>query len=130
MDSRKIVYKETAILAVGEIILSGAMVVVFAALGYFQLNVLFGALAGCLAMIANHFFLAVTVSLAADRAQAGDPKGAERSIQLSGIVRLVAIGAGIVIAIKLGCNPLAAILPLAFARPILMLSEFFRKKGD
>lgn len=130
MDSRRIVYKETAIIAVGEIILSAVMVAVFAALGYFRWNVLWGALAGCLAMTANHFFLSVTVSLAADRAQAGDPKGAERSIQLSGIVRLVAIGAVIVIAIKLGCNPLASILPLAFARPVLMLAEFFRKKGD
>lgn len=130
MDSRKIVYKETAVIAIGEVVLSAVMVGVFAGLGYFQWNVLWGALAGCLAMIGNHFFLAVTVSLAADRAQAGDPKGAERSIQLSGIVRLVAVGAAIVIAIKMGCNALAAILPLAFARPILMLAEFFRKKGD
>ena len=130
MDSRKIVYKETAVIAIGEVVLSAVMVGVFAGLGYFQWNVLWGALVGCLAMIGNHFFLAVTVSLAADRAQAGDPKGAERSIQLSGIVRLVAVGAAIVIAIKMGCNALAAILPLAFARPILMLAEFFRKKGD
>lgn len=117
-------------MAAGELILSAAMVGVFAALGRFQWSVLWGAVVGCLAMTANHFFLAVTVSLAADRAQAGDPKGAERSIQLSGIVRLVVIGVIVVIAIKLGCNPLAAILPLAFARPILMVAEFFRKKGD
>ena len=43
MDSRKIVYKETAIIAVGELILSAAMVLVFAALGYFKMNVLWGA---------------------------------------------------------------------------------------
>ena len=130
MDSRKIVYKETAVIAIGEVVLSAVMVGVFAGLGYFQWNVLWGALVGCLAMTANHFFLAVTVSLAADRAQAGDPKGAERSIQRSGAVRSLAVGAAVVIAIKMGCNALAAILPLAFARPILMLAEFFRKKGD
>ena len=130
MDPRRVVLKETAIVAVGELLCSAVMVGIFAAFGFFQLNVLWGALVGCLAMTANHFFLAVTVSLAADRAQAGDPKGAERSIQLSGIVRLLAVGAAVVIAIKMGCNALAAILPLAFARPILMLAEFFRKKGD
>ena len=130
MDSRKIVYKETAIIAVGELILSAVMVGIFAALGRFAWNVLWGALAGCLVMILNYFFLAATVSLATDRAQEGDPKGAERSIQLSGVTRLVAMGAVLVIAIKLGCNPLATILPLAFSRPVLLLSEFFRKKGD
>lgn len=130
MDSRKIVYKETAIIAVGELILSAAMVAVFAALGYFKMNVLVGALTGCLVMIVNYFFLAVTVSLAADRAEQGNPKGAQAMIQLSGVVRLIAMGIALVVAIKLGANVIALVLPLAFARPILLLAEFFRKKGD
>ncbi len=130
MDSRRIVFKETAVVAVGEVVLSAAMVGVFAALGRFQWGVLWGALTGCLVMIANHFFLAVTVSLATDRAQAGDVKGAKTSVQLSGIVRLLVIGVALVTAIKLGCNPIATILPLAFVRPVLMLADFFRKKGD
>ena len=46
MDSRKIVFKETAIVAVGELICSGLMVGVFALLGYFKMNVLSRALAG------------------------------------------------------------------------------------
>ena len=78
MDSRKIVMKETAVIAVGELILSGIMVVVFAALGYFQLNVLWGALLGCVVMIANYFFMAVTVSLAADQAERGEAQQALR----------------------------------------------------
>lgn len=128
MDSRRIVYKETAIVAVGELILSAVMVGVFAALGYFKLNVLWGALAGCLVMSANYFFMAVTVSLAADRAEQGDPKRAQTMIQLSGVVRLVIMGVVLVAAIKLGANVIALVLPLAFARPILLLAEFFRKK--
>lgn len=130
MDSRKIVFRETAIIAVGEIILSAAMVGVFAALGYFRMNVLWGALVGCLVMIANYFFMAVTVSLAADKAEQGDVKPAQNMVQLSSVVRLVLIGVAMAIGIKLGANVIALVLPLAFARPILMLAEFFRKKGD
>ena len=81
-------------------------------------------------MIANYFFMAVTVSLAADRAEQGDPKGAQNMIQLSSIVRLAVMGVVLVIGIKLGANVIALVLPLAFARPILLLAEFFRKKGD
>lgn len=130
MDSRKIVYKETAIVAVGELILSAAMVGVFSALGYFKMNVLWGTLTGCAVMIANYFLMAVTVSLAADRATEGNTKSAQSMIQLSGVFRLVLMGIALVVAIKLGANVVALLLPLAFVRPILMLAEFFRKKGD
>ena len=130
MDSRKIVFKETAIIAIGELILSGIMVGVFAALGYFQWNVLWGALAGSAVMIANYFFMAVTVSLAADRAQQGDVEQAKKMVQLSSVGRLIAMGLVLFLGIRLGANVIALVLPLAFARPILMLAEFFRKKGD
>ena len=130
MDSRKIVFRETGIIAVGEILLSAVMVAVFAALGYFEMNVLWGALAGCLVMITNYFFMAVTVSLAADRAERGDVKQGQNMIQLSSTVRLVLVGAAMALLIKLGANIIAVLLPLVFARPILMLAEFFRKKGD
>ena len=130
MDSRKIVYKETAVVAVGELVLSAAMVGVFAALGFYKMNVLWGALTGALVMIANYFLMAVTVSLAADRASRGDAKSAKSMVQLSGVVRLVLMGVAMVAAIKLGANVIALVLPLAFVRPILLLAEFFRKKGD
>jgi hypothetical protein len=44
--------KETAIVAAGELLLSAAMVGVFAALGYFKMNVLWSALTGC--AVASH----------------------------------------------------------------------------
>ena len=130
MDSREIVYKETAIVAIGELILSAAMVGVFAALGFFKMNVLWGALTGALVMIANYFLMAVTVSLAAERASRGEVKRAKSRGQLSGLVRLVLMGVALVVAIKLGANVIALVLPLAFVRPILLLAEFLRKKGD
>ena len=130
MDSRKIVFQETAIIAIGELICSAVMVGVFAALGQFSPAVLFSALGGCLIMTGNYFFMAVTVSLAADRAEAGQVQQAQKMVQLSSIVRLVVMGIAIFVGIKLGGNVIALALPLIFARPILMLSEFFRKKGD
>ncbi|MBQ8797395.1 MAG: ATP synthase subunit I [Oscillospiraceae bacterium] len=130
MDQRKIVYKETAIIAVGELILTGIMVGIFAALGYFRMNVLWGAVTGSAIMIVNYFFMAVTVSLAADKAEQGDVQQAQKLVQLSSTVRLVVMGVALLLGIKLGADVLALLLPMLFARPILMLSEFFRKKGD
>ena len=130
MDSKKIVFKETAIVAVGELICSALMVGIFAALGYFRMNVLWSALAGSAVMISNYFFMAVTVSLAADRAQKGDVQQAQKMVQLSSAVRLLVMGVALFLGIKLGANVVALVLPLVFARPILMLAEFFRKKGD
>ncbi|MBE6960645.1 MAG: hypothetical protein E7448_08010 [Ruminococcaceae bacterium] len=130
MDSRKLVLKETAVIAIGEVLCSAAMVGVFALLGQFSLAVLLGALAGCLIMTANYFFMAVTVSLAADRASQGDVEQGKKMIQLSSTVRLLVMGGALALGIFLGANVIALVLPLAFARPILMLAEFFRKKGD
>ena len=84
MDYRKIVYRETAVVAVGELILSAATVGIFAALGYFTWSVLWGALAGCVIAIANHFALSVTVSLASDRAEAGKVTQAQKLIKQLG----------------------------------------------
>ena len=130
MDSQKIVWKETAIVAVGELIGAAIMVAVFAALGRFQMQVLWSALAGSLIMIANYFFMAVTVSLAADRAASGQPEQGQKMIKTSSSIRLLAMAAALVLGIKLGANALALVLPLLFARPVLLLAEFFRKKGD
>ena len=129
MDHRRIVLKETFAVAVGELVCSALMVGVFAALGYFQMNVLWGALAGSIVMIANYFFMAITVNLAADRAEKGEVTQAKKMVQLSSTVRLVVMGVALVVGIKLGANVIALALPLAFLRPILMVTEFFRKKG-
>lgn len=130
MESRKIVYRETLLLAVGELLLTAVMVAVFAALGHFSGKVLWSALVGCLIAVGNHFFLGVTVSLAADRAEKGEVTPAQKMVQISSVARLVAMGVLLFVAIKLGANVLALLLPLLFIRPVLMLAEFFRKKGD
>ena len=130
MDSRKIVFRETGIIAAGELIGAALMLLVYAALDALTLRVLCSALAGCFVMIANYFFMAVTASLAADRAEQGDVQQAQKMIQLSSVVRLVVMGVVLFAGIRLGAEVIALVLPLLFARPALMLAEFFRKKGD
>ena len=130
MESRRIVYKETAIVALGELLCCAVMVGVFAALGYFRMNVLWGALAGAGIMTANYFFMAVFVSLAADKAQQEQVAQAKRMVKVSSTVRLILMAVLLFACIRLGANVIALVLPLVFVRPILMVAEFFRKKGD
>ena len=130
MDIRKTVLKETAVVAVGELVCAAVMVGIFAALKRFSLTVLFSALAGCAVITMNYLFMSITVSLAADRAEAGDAAKAKNMIQLSSTVRLVCMGLLLFLGIKLGANVVALLLPLVFLRPILMVAEFFGKKVD
>ena len=129
MDARKIVLKQTAAMALGELICSGAMLAVFTALGSFTPGVLWGAVTGALVVIANHFFMALTVSVAAERAEKGDVEQGKKMVQLSSAVRLLCMGAAMLLGIKLGANVIALVLPLAFSRPILMVLSFFWKEG-
>lgn len=130
MESRNLILNETAIIAVGELICSAIMVGIFALLGYFRMNVLWSALAGSLVITINYFFMAITVSMASERAKNGDAKQAQGMIQLSSILRLLVMAGILILGIKLGANVIALVVPLAFERPILMVSQFFRKKGD
>lgn len=129
MDSRKLVLKETAIVAAGSFVCAAVVVGVFAALGFFQWNVLWGALAGCIITTANHFFMSITVNMAVDRAEAGEAERGKKMIQTSSVVRLVAIGVAVVVALKMGVNAIALAIPILLLRPMLMVIGFFRKKG-
>ena len=130
MQARKHVFRETGLMAVGELIGGALTAAVFWALGYFQMNVFWGALAGCLVTVGNYFFMAVTVDLAADRAERGEVQQAQKMVQLSSTVRLAVMGLVLFLCIRLGANVVALLVPLLLERPILMLSEFFRKKVD
>lgn len=130
MDSRKALLKDVGVFSLGVLVCSGIMVAIFAAVGHFAINVLWGALLGSLVIILNHFFLSLTVNLAADRAEQGDVQQGQKMIQLSSLVRLLAMAGAMLLGVYLGCNVLALVLPLAFQRPVLMILEFFGKKGD
>ena len=130
MDARKIVLKHTAVMAIGQALCAAAMVAVFALLGKFSAAVLIGAVVGVIIAVGNHFFMAMVVCMAADKAEAGEVEQGKKMVSLSSTVRLFAMAAILLLGIKLGANVIALVLPLAFARPILMVAEFFGKKGD
>ncbi len=129
-ESRKIVLRETAIIAAGELICCGIMVGVFALVGSFQWNVLWGALVGYALTVGNFFFMAVGTALAADKAQAQNVTSGKNVIRSSMALRYLILFVLLFAFAKSGlCNVLALVLPLAFVRPVLMFGEFFRKKG-
>lgn len=131
MDSRKIVYKETLLIVIGEIVCIGLMFGIFALLKKIDTSVLLGGLIGGAVAIGNFFVMAIGTSLAADKAEAQDVKGGKALLQISFFARYVVMFVVLFAGAKSGyCNLVALLLPLVFVRPVLTLGEFFRKKED
>lgn len=130
MTSHKIVFKETAVIAAGQAICTAIMTGVFALLGKFDLSVLLGGIVGTLIAVANFFFMSLFADIAADKAEAQDVAGGQKLIQLSYMGRMLGLFLVLVLCAKSDIfNLLALVLPLAFNRPILTVSELFKKKG-
>lgn len=128
---KKIVFRESGIVALGMAICVGAMVGIYALLGYYSAKVLLGALVGGLVSLGNFFFMALSASLAADKAQAQDVKGGQALMKVSYLVRIILVFLILFACIKSGISSLLpTVLPLVFVRPILTVAEFFRKSGD
>lgn len=130
MDSRKIVYKETAVIAIGEAICVAIMLAVFSLLGSFDRSVLLGGIIGGMLTVANFFFMAVGTSLAADKAENQDVQGGQGVIKTSYLLRLAGLFVLMFACVRSGlCHGMALVVPIAFVRPVLSIGEFFRKKG-
>ena len=130
MDFRKMVLKETGIVALGEAVCTGVMFAVFALLGKFDSAVLVGGALGAVLAVANFFFMAIGTSLAADKAEAQDVKGGVALVRGSYILRTAVLAVVLFACAKSGiANVLALALPLLFVRPTLTVAEFFKKKG-
>ena len=123
MEYRKFIFRETGIVALGQLLCSGAMVGVFALLGYYSAAVVIGAAVGAVMGTLNFLFMAIGASLAADKAEKQDVKGGQALIRTVVLVLVLFAFAKSGIA-----NPIALVLPQAFVRPILTVAEFFRKK--
>lgn len=131
MDSRKLVLQETAVVAVGEILCTAAMMGVFALLHAFDASVLLGGIIGAAVSIGNFFAMAVTAMIAADKAEAQNVKSGQATMRSSMFGRLFVMAVIFIIGAKSGyCNVLALVIPLVFTRPILSVWEFFRKSGE
>lgn len=131
MDSRKLVLKETVLMAVGQALCVAVMLGVFALLGRFDRAVLLGGILGGVLTTLNHFFLSLGVMMAADKAEREDVKGGQALIGLSSTLRLALLFVIMFALLRAGvCNLFALVLPLLFGRPILMVAGFFRKDGE
>ena len=131
MESRKIVFKETAIVLAGQVICVGAMLGIYALLGLFGTKVLLGGIVGAVLAVLNFFFMAVGASMAADKAQDQNVKGGKALLQLSMVLRYIVLFVALFAFAKSGlCDAVAMVLPIAFVRPIISFGEFFRKSGD
>lgn len=130
MDSRKLIFSQTLIMLVGELLLSAVMVGIFALAGHFDTSVLLGAAVGSVLATVNFFIMVLGANLAADKAEKQDVKGGQALIQLSYTGRLIALFVILVLCARSGAfNLLALVIPLVFIRPILTISEFLKKKG-
>ena len=130
MSKPKYILFQVLPVLIGQLLLSALMVGVFAALGYFDTGVVYGAAAGALITTLNHLVLVFGVVAASDKAEKQDVKGGQALVQISYIGRLIVLFLILVLCAKSGVfNLLALVLPLAFTRPILTVAEFFKKKG-
>lgn len=131
MDSKKIVFHETGIVALGVAVCTVLMIAVFALMGSYDTSVLLGGIAGTLLAVGNFFFMALGTSLAADKAEKQDVKGGQLLIRNSYMLRLAVLFVLLFACAKSGLfNLFALVLPLVFVRPSLTVAEFFRKKGN
>lgn len=130
MESRKYVFQQTAIIGAGQAVCTAAMIGIFALLGKFDLTVLWGGLIGALIATANFFLMSAFATAAADKAEAQDVAGGQKLIQLSYMGRMIGLFLVLFLCAKSGfCNLIALVIPLVFTRPILTISELFKKKG-
>ena len=124
-------YREILRLAALELLAAGLMVGVFALLGKYSAQVLFGALLGAALACVNYLIMALSVNLAADKAEQGNVAAGKGIMSASMFLRYALMLGGLllgVLALKL--HPLATALPLVFAHLLLLLGEVFRKAGE
>lgn len=131
MDSRKLVFQETAVVAIGQVVCVGLMYGIFALLGQFDNTVLLGGIVGAILSILNFFFMAIGALIASDKAVNQNASGGKATIKTSYLARMVVIAIVLIAFAKSElCNLFALALPLAFVRPIITIAEFFRKPGE
>jgi hypothetical protein len=97
LNVRKFILRETALLALGELVCSAAIVGVFAMLGHFSYKVILGVAIGCILAVGNFFFMAISSNAVADRAIADGEgedtvKRGKSAMKLSYTTRLLIIG--------------------------------------
>ena len=149
MESKSAATKQILLLALGEIIVSVLICLIYFLVGYFEFQVVWGALLGSGVTIANFALLTISVNRAVDKylelrgSREMDEEEAEKfanehamavqnAATRSFIIRTVSMLATLVAAFLLTSwfSPLATAIPLLMFRPLLYVLELIRKKGE
>lgn len=131
MDTRRYVLKQTALIALGQVLCGAVVCGIFALLRRLDQTVILGSAVGAAVAVLNFFFMAIGAMIASDKAVAQDVKGGKATVKASVTLRLVFSAVVLFAFAKSGlCNVLTLVLPLAFNRPILTLLDFFGKAGE
>ncbi len=127
------VQRETKLTALAVLLLCGAMHLVFAVGGWWDMRVLWGSLLGSATAILDFFLMGLTVQ----KAVAQEKKSAQNTVRLSQQLRLLMKAAVLCVAFAVHCfHPAAAILPLFFPRLHILVRPLWDKslkgsgKGD
>ena len=128
-QSRKIVLIETGLILAGEAVCVALMLAVYWMLDKLSGMVLYSAALGMVLTVLNFFVMAMVVSLAADRAEKQDVAGGQKLVKGAYPVRILVLAVILFACGKSGkFDILAVALPMLFVRPIMLVTEFFRKK--
>ena len=129
MESKKFIWSNILLVAVGQVLCVGLMIGIFALAGHFAMDVIWGGLMGGVIAVANFTIMALIADKAAEKAQNQDVAGGQKLISLSYSLRMVLLfGALALCALSGVFNLIALAVPLVFNRPILTVAEIFRKK--
>ena len=153
MKLQPAVKAETKKIAAGVMIMTALMIAVFLILRQFDYTVILGALLGSAAAIGNFFLMALTVQKVTEAMPAlpkdegeeenGEDEGEDKNqplsdeakqagkkMQLSYLVRMLALGAVAVIAFTVPFfHPWATVIPFLFPRIVIALMGSARKNG-
>lgn len=112
----------------GELLLTGMMLGVYALIGRFSAKVLWGALLGAGAVLLN-FSVMIFALLKAEKR--GSPEKGQLYVKATYALRMLLLAAVLIVALKTKVfDPLATALPLCFQPIAVWLYELFRKKGE
>ena len=139
-------YIDTIYLAIGEIIVSLLVLLVYIAIGKFEWTVITGVILGSLATIANFIILSIALNKARDKFidMRGDKELSEEeaeafakanSIKVQNAVTKsyvfrtgLMMGSLVIAFITKWFNPIATLVPLAMYKPLLYVTQFVKQK--
>lgn len=123
----KSVWNDVLKVTLGNFILGFVMVLIFALVGHFSIEVVFGALLGCSFVSLSFLSLAISVAKNVEK----DPKNAQARVSATYTLRLLAAAVMIFAAIKLPVfNWVSAVIPLFYQRFVISFVGHMRSKKN